>query len=237
MSHRARSRVWEVDGGTVVRCKVNGLEPPSGSGARRSETLGSPLPGFSFDRSGNVDARCPRLARPIDRKSRENRPLRQPFDGTARISLTLTIFDALVLLIVATRSVADGGARFATFVVGAAILDGGAALLAAIGPPWIQAGDRGTDREHCHGQQSDRLVHLGAVANGSISVVVGTRPSASQSYRFWKRKRTRSRSNAGRNDIERRFETRCVDHARENAAKLWAREATRCEQNERNAKT
>lgn len=171
MSHRARSRVWEVDGGTVVRCKVNGLEPPSGSGARRSETVGPALPGFSFDRSGNVDARYPRLARlarPIDRKSRENREsLRQPFDGTPRISrvaLTLTIFDALVLLIVATRGVADGGARFATLVVGAAILDGGAALLAALGPPWIQAGDRRADREHCHGQQSDRRVHLGSVA-------------------------------------------------------------------------
>lgn len=79
-------------------------------------------------------------------------------------SLTLTIFDALVLLIVATRGVADGGARFATLVVGAAILDGGAALLAALGPPWIQAGDRRADREHCHGQQSDRRVHLGSVA-------------------------------------------------------------------------
>ena len=76
----------------------------------------------------------------------------------------LTILDALVLLIVATRGVADGGARFATLVVGAAILDGGAALLAAIGPPWIQAGDRGADRQHCHRQQSDPRVHLAAVA-------------------------------------------------------------------------
>lgn len=165
MSHRARSRVWEVDGGTVVRCKVNGLEPPSGSGARRSETLGPPLPGLFF--RSIWKRRCSVFsARSANRgeKSRENRHNRSTERREFPESLTLTVFDALVLLIVATRGVADGGARFATLVVGAAILDGGAALLAAVGPPWIQAGDRGADREHCHGQQSDRRVHLGAVA-------------------------------------------------------------------------
>ena len=75
------------------------------------------------------------------------------------MALTLTIFETLVLLIVATVGVADGGARLATLVVGAAVLDGGAASVAALGPLRIQAGDRSADRERARDkqQQSSRL--------------------------------------------------------------------------------
>ena len=65
----------------------------------------------------------------------------------------MTIFEALVLLIVAAVGVADGGARLATLVIGAAVLDGGAASLAAIGAEGAQAGDRGADRQRDHDQQ------------------------------------------------------------------------------------
>lgn len=236
MSHRARSPVWEVDGGTVVRCKVNGLEPPSGSGARRSETLGPLYLAFppidletsmlgilgSLGQSTEKDEKTEKAADRSDNRSTERREFRQ--------SLTLTIFDALVLLIVATGGVADGRARFATLVVGAAILDGGTALLAAIGPPWIQAGDRGADREHRHGQQSDRRDHLGAVAtfdqrrcwNATFCIAV-IPVLEKKAHALAIQRRTK------------RY--RCVDHAKETAAKLWPREVTRYERNERNAET
>ena len=53
----------------------------------------------------------------------------------------LTIFDALVLLIVATGERRRWTSTVCNVCRRAAILDGGTALLAAIGPPWIQTGD------------------------------------------------------------------------------------------------
>ena len=178
-------------------------------------------------------------ARSANRPRKTRKPRKRPTAPTTvrrterrefRQSLTLTIFDALVLLIVATGGVADGRARFATFVVGAAILDGGTALLAAIGPPWIQTGDRGADREHRHGQQSDRRDHLGAVAtfdqrrcwNATFCIAV-IPVLEKKAHALAIQRRTK------------RY--RCVDQAKETAAKLWPREVTRYERNERNAET
>lgn len=120
----------EVDGGTVVRCKVNGLEPPRVSGAR------DPAVTWLFPRS---------IPKHIDSTE---------FQAEEKTStLTLTIGEALLGQIVASSLVTNGGTRFATFVVATAILDGGAMLLTTLRSVVIQRGGRGADHQQHYDQQ------------------------------------------------------------------------------------